>query len=141
MPEQAGLVAHHGNDHVGRTGRGDCLGETAPVGGGDVAAARVADVGQFLADKPETKLIPFVLVGGGNIAVVSSNNTDVINKDTEAYIGPSAVVNAMAQNTTGMTVFQNGVGSDGSFSTTTANGVAVQAESSEGVFTIAASSA
>ena len=37
---------------------------------------RAQIVGQFLADKPETKLIPFVLVGAGNIAVVSTNNPE-----------------------------------------------------------------
>ena len=52
----------------------------------------------------------------------------------------------MAQGGIPMTVFTTsagvgGVGPDGDFSTTTANGVAVQAESSEGVFTIATSGA
>ncbi len=49
-------------------------------------------VGQFFANKPETKLIPFVLFGGGALAVVSSNNTDVIAKDTDAmfYFGIGA---------------------------------------------------
>ena len=111
------------------------LGNSAQVdAGGNVLVAAQDVTGSSMLDGT-------VALGFEGVGVGGSVGINVINKDTEAYVGPSAVVNAMAQNTTGMTVFQNGVGSDGSFSTTTANGVAVQAESSEGVFTIAASGA
>ncbi len=43
-------------------------------------------VAQFRASKPENKLIPFVLVGGGAFQVVSSKNENVIAKDTDAML-------------------------------------------------------
>ena len=47
---------------------------------------------QCMADKPGTKLIPFVLAGGGGLQVVSSNNQDVIAKDADAmfHVGVGA---------------------------------------------------
>ena len=49
-------------------------------------------VAQFLADKPKTKLIPFVLLGGGAMQIVSTKGADTIDKDTDAalYIGAGA---------------------------------------------------
>src|SRR5262249_37403337 len=100
----------------------------------NVLVAARDDTGSSMLDG--TLALGFEEVGvGGSVGI------NVINKDTKAYVGPSAVVNAMAQKTTGMTVFQNGVGSDGRFLTTTATGVAVQAESSEGGLPTAASGA
>jgi OOP family OmpA-OmpF porin len=49
-------------------------------------------IAQFRAANPETKLVPFVVFGGGAMQVVSSKNTDVIAKDTdgELYAGVGA---------------------------------------------------
>ncbi len=111
------------------------IGASAQVNaGGNVLVAARDDTGSSMVDG--TIALGFAAVGiGGSLGL------NLINKDTEAYVGAGATVNALAQNTTSMTVFQSGVGSNGSFSTTSANGVAVQAESSEGVFTTAASGA
>ncbi|MDB4963710.1 MAG: OmpA/MotB domain protein [Myxococcales bacterium] len=43
-------------------------------------------VAQFRASNPATKLIPFVLVGGGAFQVVDSRNTDVIDEDTDEML-------------------------------------------------------
>jgi FG-GAP-like repeat/FG-GAP repeat len=111
------------------------IGAAAKVNaGGNVQIAAQDDTGSSMIDG--TVALGFDTVGvGGSLAL------NLITKDTEAYVGAGATVNASAQNSTAMTVFQSGVGFGGSFSTTTANGVAVQAESSEGVFTTAASGA
>jgi len=47
---------------------------------------------QFRAAKPENKLLPFVLVGGGLMQVVNSGNEDRIYKDTDEvlYVGAGA---------------------------------------------------
>ena len=52
-------------------------------------AYRAQVVAQFRANKPENKLIPFVLGGIGAMSVAHSDNTNVIAKDTDAelYIG------------------------------------------------------
>jgi outer membrane protein OmpA-like peptidoglycan-associated protein len=49
-------------------------------------------IAQFRAEKPENKLIPFLLVGFGAMQVVDTKNPDVIAKDTdaEAYFGIGA---------------------------------------------------
>ena len=49
-------------------------------------------IAQFRAANPATKLVPFVLFGGGATAVVDSKNEDVIGKDTDAalYVGVGA---------------------------------------------------
>jgi OmpA-OmpF porin, OOP family len=49
-------------------------------------------VAQFLANKPKTKLIPFVLLGGGAMQIVSTKGAATIDKDTDAalYIGAGA---------------------------------------------------
>jgi outer membrane protein OmpA-like peptidoglycan-associated protein len=43
-------------------------------------------IAQFGAADPNNKFIPFVLFGGGAMQVVSSNNQDVIAKDTDAEL-------------------------------------------------------
>ena len=43
-------------------------------------------VAQFRAKDPATKLVPFVLVGGGAFSVVDSANTDVISEDTDEVL-------------------------------------------------------
>ncbi len=43
-------------------------------------------VAQFRAKDPATKLVPFVLVGGGAFSVLSSANTDVIDEDTDEVL-------------------------------------------------------
>jgi OOP family OmpA-OmpF porin len=49
-------------------------------------------VAQFRANNPATKLVPFVLVGGGAMQVVDSKNTDTIDEDTDTtlYLGVGA---------------------------------------------------
>ena len=49
-------------------------------------------IAQFRAAKPENKLIPFIVVGGGAITVLSSDNELVIAKDTDemGYLGLGA---------------------------------------------------
>jgi outer membrane protein OmpA-like peptidoglycan-associated protein len=49
-------------------------------------------IAQFNAANPEKKLVPFVLAGGGAMQVVSSKDTDLIDKDTDAmlYVGVGA---------------------------------------------------
>src|SRR5688572_6686092 len=49
-------------------------------------------IAQFGAENPAKKLVPFVLGGGGAMAIVDSKNEDVIEKDTDAalYIGVGA---------------------------------------------------
>jgi len=49
-------------------------------------------IAQFRAADPATKLVPFVLFGGGAMAVVDSKQEDVIEKDTDAelYVGVGA---------------------------------------------------
>ena len=111
------------------------IGASAQVNaGGNVLIAARDDTGSSMVDGT-------IALGFAALGVGGSLGLNLINKDTEAYVGASATVNALAQNTMPMTVFQSGVGANGSFSTTTANGVAVQAESSEGVFTTSASGA
>ena len=43
-------------------------------------------VAQFRADKPENKVIPFILAGGGAFQVIDSQNEDTIDKDTDAML-------------------------------------------------------
>ncbi len=43
-------------------------------------------VAQFMADKPNNKLVPFVLLGGGAFTVLDSQNTDVIMEDTDPVL-------------------------------------------------------
>ncbi|MBL9014315.1 MAG: OmpA family protein [Myxococcales bacterium] len=49
-------------------------------------------VAQFRANKPEVKLVPFVLAGAGAFQVVDSKNTDTIDEDTDPafYVGGGA---------------------------------------------------
>jgi len=53
------------------------------------AVYRAHLIAQFGAANPKTKLVPFVVLGGGALSVVSSDNETRINKDTdpEFYIG------------------------------------------------------
>jgi len=49
-------------------------------------------IAQFGASKPERKLIPFIVLGGGAMTVLSSDNEIVIDKDTDemGYLGVGA---------------------------------------------------
>jgi len=73
---------------------------------------------QFGAADPARKLIPFVLGGGGAMQVVSSGNTDVIAKDTDAelYAGIGAkyrVDNGWGLRADGRILFPPSSSSDG----------------------------
>ncbi|MGE5183313.1 MAG: OmpA family protein [Acidobacteriota bacterium] len=49
-------------------------------------------IAQYGADNPNTKLVPFAVIGGGAMSIVSSGNEDIISKDTDAesYAGIGA---------------------------------------------------
>jgi len=53
------------------------------------AVFRAQVIAQFRTDKPENKLIPFVVLGAGAITVLDSDNETVVDKDTdpEFYLG------------------------------------------------------
>ena len=55
-------------------------------------AYRAHLIAQYGAANPNNKLVPFVVVGGGAMSIVSSGNEDIIGKDTdaEAYAGIGA---------------------------------------------------
>jgi hypothetical protein len=102
--------------------------------GGNVLVAAQDNTGSSMIDGAAG-------IGVGTIGVGGSVGVNLITKYTKAYIAPNATVNALANGTTPMKVFQSGVGANEGFSPTTAEGVSIQAESSEGVFTAAASGA
>jgi outer membrane protein OmpA-like peptidoglycan-associated protein len=54
-----------------------------------VAAYRAHLIAQFRADNPDHHLVPFVVVGGGAMTVLSSTHEEIISKDTdpELYVG------------------------------------------------------
>jgi outer membrane protein OmpA-like peptidoglycan-associated protein len=55
-------------------------------------AYRAHIIAQWGADDPNRKLVPFALIGGGAMTVVSSGNENIISKDTDAesYAGIGA---------------------------------------------------
>ncbi|MBM4043507.1 MAG: hypothetical protein FJ279_00180, partial [Planctomycetes bacterium] len=111
------------------------IGDNATVSaGGNVRVAAT--------DDSDTDIIAGALgVGVAGVGVGGSVAVTVINKDTLAYIGAGAVVDAYANGANSMTVFTGDFEDDGDFATTSIQGVSVQAESSENVFTLAVSGA
>jgi OOP family OmpA-OmpF porin len=49
-------------------------------------AYRAHVIAQYGADNPNHKLVPFAVVGGGAMSVVSSGNENIISKDTDAEL-------------------------------------------------------
>ena len=78
--------------------------------GGNVLVAAQDNTGSSMIDGAAG--IGLGLAGaGGSVGV------NLITKYTQAYVNQGATVNALAQGTTPMTVFQSGVGANGSFTT------------------------
>ncbi|MBI4790757.1 MAG: hypothetical protein HY782_27325, partial [Chloroflexi bacterium] len=108
----------------------------------EATGTKVAAGGNVLVSaNDDTKV--FVVAGSlgvsGGAGIGASVNVVIITKDTRAYIGDHAQVNALGATTGALIVF---IDMNSPFVTTSNfRGVAVQASSSENVFTIAASAA
>jgi hypothetical protein len=98
---------------------------------GDSATVHArGNVGLWANDATHTGLIAGAGALGGVAGVGVAVAITLINKDTQAFIGQNASVNGEANTSNGVTAFDGGH-SDSGYSTTTVQGIAVQAGSSE----------
>ena len=110
------------------------------------ASAQVNAGGNVLVEANDTTgsfmVAGAAALGLGSAGVGGALGLNLITKDTEAFLDAGAVVNARGKDSTAMTVFDGTVDpNNGITSNKTANGLAVQAESSTGTFAIAVAGA
>jgi hypothetical protein len=88
-------------------------------------------------DTSSSMLAGAAALGFGAVGAGGSLGLNLITKDTEAFLDTGTVVNALGKNSTAMPGFDGNVdATNGITSNKTINGLAVQAESSTGVFSI-----
>jgi hypothetical protein len=108
----------------------------AYIGAGDVVAAGGNVLVKATDNTGSNMMAGQAALGLLSAGVGGSLGLNLITKDTEAFVDQAAAVNALGSNTTPMSVFDGNV--QGSITTNkTINGLAVQADSSTGVFGIA----
>jgi hypothetical protein len=88
-------------------------------------------------DTGSSMLVGAAALGIGSVGAGGALGLNLITKDTEAFLDAGAVVNAKGKNSTAMPVFDGNVdATNGITSNKTINGLAVQADSGTGVFSI-----
>ena len=109
----------------------------ASIGNGATVNAD-GNVAVTAEDNTDTTMVAgTVALGLGGGGVGAGVGVTVIDKDTRAWVGDNAIVDARGQNTTDMTAYSG----DSLNGTTTMRGLLVEAASSEDLFTISAAGA